>query len=229
MKRLPMFLVMAGAFFLMGYLSPETSGFQMEYKNGQYRALAQGSLPGIFYGLAFGLLIFLLPRKEICPKAIRPVGVFRRLGALYVNMFVVLFAIVNLTVLPVLLVEAVHTGEFQWGFYREFSRSTDWLTGGSSVLFIFGLIFYYYYKSLVNSRPTIGHYVMGYQIVNTGDAWTRRKALRRMGLTFLTLCAWPVTAVNAARHDKKAFWFDQKTDSIAERFGYAYEEEMLSH
>lgn len=228
MKRLPIVLIMGGALFLMGYLMPEGAGFRIESSNNQYQAMAQGSLPGIFYGLAFGLLVFVLPRKEIIANAIKPVGVLRRLGAIYVNMFVILFILINLTVLPILLVEAMHTGEFQWSFYREFSRGTDGLVGGGSVLFIFGLIFYYYYKSLVNNRPTIGQYVMGYQIVNNGDAWTRRRALRRMGLTLLTLVAWPVTAIIAVRHEKKAFWFDLKTDSIAERFDYASEEKMLS-
>lgn len=224
MKRLPMFLIMIGALILMGYLAPESSGFQMECRDDQCRFFAQGSLPGIIYGLSFGLLMFLLPRKEIYSNAIKPVGVLRRLGALYVNLFVVLFALVNLTVLPILFVESTYMGEFKWSFYREFSRGTDGLVGGSSVLFMFGVIFYYYYKSLVSSRPTIGHYVMGYQVVNNGDAWTRMRALKRMGLTLLTLCAWPVTAILAVRNDKKAFWFDLKTDSIAERFDYSRKE-----
>jgi hypothetical protein len=219
---------MVGALFLMAFVTPESSGFQIVCRNDQCKALAQGSLPGIFYGLAFGLLVLLSPRKEICPDAIKPVGVLRRLGALFVNMFVILTALTNLTVLPVLLAEAMHTGLFQWSFYREFSRSTDWFVGGGSVLFIFGLIFYYYYKSLVINRPTFGQYVMGYQIVNNGDAWTGKRALRRMGLTLLTLCAWPVTSIIAARHNKKAFWFDLKTNSIAERFDYVPGKKMPS-
>ncbi len=218
MKRLPMFLTMLGALSFSWFLMPEGAGFQVTYSDGQYTAWAQSSLVGILYGLAFGLLMFFMPRKEICPNPIKPVGVWRRLGTIYVNSFVIVFTLTNLSVLPILLVEAMQTGEFQWSFSREFSRATDSLVGGSSVLFIFGLIFYYYYWSLVSVRPTIGHYLMGYQIVNNDQEWTRKKALRRMGLTMLTLFAWPMTVFIAARHDKKAFWFDLKTDSIAERF-----------
>lgn len=226
MKRLPIFLIMVGALFLIGYLTPEGSGFQMQWKNGQFRAIAQGSLLGIVLGPIFGLVMIYTPRKETMVNAVKPVGVFRRLGAIYVNMVVIMFTFMALMVLPILLIEAAHTGEFQWGFYRTFSRGTDVVVGSSSALVIFGIIFYYYYHSLLNNRPTIGHYMLGYQVVNNGDPWTRGSALLRMGLTLLTLCAWPVTAIMAARHEKKAFWFDKKTNSIAERFDYAEQKEV---
>lgn len=224
MKRLPMFSIFLGAMILFWVLVADGIGFDAECANDQCKYIARGSLPGIFFGLGFGLLMFLLPRKETCPNPIRPVGVLRRFGAFYVDLGFILLVFSSLAELPILFVEAIHTGSFQWSFTREFARGTDWVVVTSGLL-VLGLLFYYYYKSLLADRPTLGQYLCGYQITKSGEPWTPATALARMGATLSSGCGWPVAFI-AAKHEKKAFRWDLKTDSIAERFRYADEVDL---
>lgn len=225
MKRLPASIFVIALLFFFGSFSPYGAGFTSECSNGNCEVAARGSLHGIFAGLAIGVLVWLMPRKKTESWATEPVGVFRRLSAVYINMAVILFTLTNIVVLPILLVEAEYTGEFQWNFERDFSRDWDFLLTGAGVLFLFAAMFYHYYRSLIVGRPTIGQYLMGYRIVRNGGPWTRTTAMKRMGHTLLNLCAWPIAVFMALKNEKKAFWWDLKTDSLAERFAYADEED----
>lgn len=220
MKRLPFFLILGGIIVLMSYAAPQGSGFSNECVDNQCRFVAATSLKALIFGPFLGVMIFFIPKKKIIPDASRAVGIFRRLGAIYINMFVVMLPVISALVVPMLLIEALYTGEFRWSFYREYSRNTDVLVSGLSVLIVFGLMFFYYYRALKIERPTIGQFLMGYYIDGNGEVWTRKRAWKRIGWSMLTLCIWPVTIFIALRNPDKAFWFDLKTNSLAMRFDY---------
>lgn len=220
MKRLPIFLIILAALFLMQFAAPDGSGFSIDGSENEYKFVAVSSSISIISGIVIALVTFFIPRKEIIVDVTTPVGIFRRLGAIYINMFAIMIPTIPLLVLSLLAIEAIHIGEFHWSVYREFPRSTDALVGSSIVFFIFGLIYYYYFKALKTGKPTIGQYLMGYGILGNNEDWTTKRALVRIGLSTLTLCIWPISIFFALRHPKKAFWFDTQTNSIATRFRY---------
>ena len=220
LKRLPIFLLLLAAFVGMGQMAPEGSGFQFRCVDDDCVAAAATSLGGIFGGVVFGVLIFLLPRKKIEQDGLSSVGIFRRLGALYVDMFAVMLPLTGLFTLPILFVEAAHVGEFHWSFYREFSRDTDMAIALPSVLVIFLVLIVYHIGHLVKGRATLGQYVLGYRIVGGEMPWTKARAFKRMGWTFLTLAIWPIAIFVALNKPGKLFWFDLKTASAAERTAY---------
>ncbi len=220
MKRLPIFFSIVAIYVLINFLVSEPSGFNFQCKNDECRYIASSSINGIIFGFILGITVFFIPRKKIEIDNTSIVGIFRRIGAMYINLFVVMAPIAAIITMPILLIEAWHTGEFQWSFYREFSRSTDWLAGALSTLPVFVAIIYYYFKSLKKNSPTIGQYLMGYYITGNDEEWTTKRAMKRIGWTMLTMCIWPVTIIIALRNPQKAFWFDLKTNSLAARFDY---------
>lgn len=214
MKRLPTFLFIIFCAALLKYLIPAGSGFSVKCVNDQCQTVAASSLQSIAFGLVFLLLILFFPRKEMIMDSEKKMGFLRRLGAIYVDLFVLSIAISGVLTLPLLIIEYHHTGEFKWSFYREYTRATDWYIGTVMVFFTFGVWGYYHYRSLMLDRPTIGQYVLGYKIYGNGQAWTRSRILKRFGWTLLTMSIWPGAIFFAWSKRNRALWFDEKTDSL---------------
>jgi len=226
MKRLKLAATIFVLTLIYGLLSPGESGVEAGTRDAEYIFSASGSLAGIFVGVGIGLILINLPFEKFTVNPSSKVGVLRRIGAMYINLFVVMLPTVALVTLPVLIIEAWHTGIFQWSVYREFERGTDWVIG-ASVMAVFVLYVFYYYWSLISSRPTIGQYLMGYTISSFDPIWTPKRALMRISLTLLTMCIWPIAVIFALRHPQKAFLFDVFSESCPFKFSYTDEKALI--
>ena len=143
------------------------------------------------------------------------VGVWRRLGAFYLDFVLVLLAVAPIAALPLLLAEASYTGEFEWYFVRKFSRPLDGLFVLPSILASFAALYFYFFYHPWKDRQTVGEYVSGFKIVAESEIGFRPIYGTRPMLGFIGLCAWPISVYFALRKIDKKFWWDSETRTRA--------------
>lgn len=177
---------------------------------------ASTSMLSIIGGLALLAFVWAYPQRSGGPDNAKPVTILQRLGAFYVDFLVVVASVGPLVTLPALLVEAHHTGSFQWGFERTFLRDTDLIATLPSVAFMFLALFSYFYGHAVMRRQTVGQYLLGYRVEGTNDTGAPSFAVNVI-LSFIGLCMWPVSTFMAQRRTDKAFWWNLATHTRAVR------------
>ncbi|MET1257458.1 RDD family protein [Aliikangiella maris] len=160
----------------------------------------------------FSFLCF-YPQQKSSHDRTEIVGVWRRLGAFYLDFMIVLIGITPLLALPLLIQESSYTGQFVWSFEREFSRSTDsnYILPGVGLAFWF--LFYYFYKHPKSGRQTIGQYVLGYKVVSNTDEPSDAEFGVRVFYSYIGLCAGPISLYLALKNPDKAFWWDSATNT----------------
>lgn len=218
MRRITVFLILAGVFFLITTLSSgNVIGASSKCVDGACSVNASSSPEDVI--LAIGLVLFsiIYPQLEGVADEKRVVGVWRRFGAFVVDYAAVLAAIAPIAALPVLLAEAHHTGHFRWSFSRNFARPDDWNNFLIPLAVIFVILFSYFYLHARIGRQTLGQYVLGYRVVKAAEADARPLYALRVILSFIGLCWWPVSVLFALFKPNKTFWWDTLSGTRAVR------------
>jgi hypothetical protein len=215
MNRFLVLTVVVIAFITSGWASHGHVGVSSQCRNATCLVSASSSLTSII--LALGLLAFLLlyRQREYAPDRQTIVGVWRRIGAFLIDFWLVLLIMSPLAALPVLISEASYTGSFEWSFARGYSRPSDSLYLLPAVFATFAALFLYHHQHGRSSRPTIGQYILGYRIAPLAGCEPRYA--RRVLLSFVGLCVWPISVILALREPDKAFWWDTASRTKAER------------
>jgi len=167
-KRLPMFSIFVAIVVLLSMISDSGIGYTVQCSNGNCAVHAASSPLLILMGPAFLSIIMLIPLRDYSYTD-DSVGLMRRVGALYFDLILLFVCFGAILALPSLIAESLHSNTFQWNFYRNYVRTSDWVIS-YLVIGIFLAGFFYMRRSFNKlNRPTFGQYLMGYG-VNGGKA-----------------------------------------------------------
>ena len=208
MGKLLTFALILGAFFLSASLSGESIGSSYSCKGDECVVSGSSSLGSVLISL--GIIVFLLARsdqsKGVNLSAV--VGVWRRLGAFYIDFALVLLVVAPIATLPLLIAEASHSGGFEWSFIRKYARPSDGLLAHSAVFATFGALYLYFFYHPLKEKQTVGEYILGYKIVAEPSSGLSPSFGLRPIVSFIGLCALPASLYFALRKDDKRFWWD---------------------
>lgn len=218
MMRLLAFLVVIVAFVLSTWASGGSIGASSECVNDDCLVAASSSALSIVTAIVLLLFLVFYPRHEEVPDLSKAVGVWRRFGAFFLDFALAILIASPIVTLPILFAEASHSGAFVWSFHRDFSRPTDSLYLAPAAFAMFLVLFLYFYLHARIGRATIGQYILGFRI-RPADGNDAPKHGMRVVLSFMGLCVWPVSAILALCHPRKAFWWDSATATNAIRMG----------
>ncbi len=212
MNRLAVFAVVLGTMVFSSWGADGSVGASSNCEDARCVVSASSSPISILLSVALTLFVLTYPQRTGAPDEIRVVGVWRRLGAFFLDFASVVLVVSSLAAVPVLIAEANFTGDFQWSFVRDFARPTDTAYFLPAALGVFLLLFLYFYLHARVNRPTIGQYVLGYRVtVASTDAKPRHGV--RVLFAFVGLCTWPISVILALMTPRKAFWWDSATNS----------------
>lgn len=215
MSRLAVLGVVMACVFAIAHFSGGQVGASSACLNSNCFVTASSSAESVVTALALAIFVALYPCKPGALDDDRVVGVWRRLGAFFLDFLAVLSVFSPLLVLPLLVAEAGVTDEFRWAFERNYARPSDTAYMLSATFGSFILIFVYFYMHLRMNRPTLGQYVSGYRIVSSVNELPR-PAIRVIA-SWLGLCAWPVSLILALKRNDKWFWWDTISGTHAVR------------
>jgi uncharacterized RDD family membrane protein YckC len=210
MIRLIALSLVVGVFILSSWASGGHLGTSSECRNTECVVTASSSALSLVIAFALAIILALYRPNPSTDDHSRIVGVWRRFGAFLLDLAVVLMIVAPFGAVPILLAEAKYSGSFQWSFTRHFSRPTDIvliLPGALAALLALFFYFYYYARS---QKATIGQFIMGYRVLAESEAASPNFVFRVV-LSFVGLCAWPVSLVPALRKPNRAFWWDEAT------------------
>jgi uncharacterized RDD family membrane protein YckC len=215
-----LFVVVFGLLiFVTRLVPPLAMGVSIEKSADTYRFQA-GTAP---WGLAMsGLIIFLyivLMYAEPSEPGQPLEGVLRRFVAGWLDFFLALFGITPiLGILPV-VVEWRRTGVFQWTLERDIPARGDGLISALLVIVMAIALLFYFAFPILRRKPSPGSCILGYQVVPEGEyRLSMARALQRILLGFVALCAWFVTPFVARDRKKGKLWPDKVLDTQAIRF-----------
>ncbi len=218
LRKIHVLLVLAFAFAVSAWWSSGSLGVQSACANSQCAVRASSSPIALAVAVALIVFLFAYRQHQYAPNDHAPVGVWRRLGAFFVDFATIMLMFSPIGAMPALLGEAHFTGEFHWAFERDFGRPSDAPLVVPAVLVGFLCLFVYFYAHARMGRQTLGQYLLSYRLEGAGGAAEPAYG-RRTVLSFIGLCAWPISLVLALRNPRKAFWWDGATDSKVIRVG----------
>lgn len=213
MHRILIFVLAVIFIYVISNFSGGNVGVSSSCVDDTCLVVASTSLFSIGFGIIFLLFAALFPRVERndCEQL---AGVWRRFGAFLIDLMVIILSLSPILALPAIITEYTYTGDFSWAFQREFSRSTDNAVIIPSVfILIIGLV-YYFYKFTLISKPTIGQYILGYRIIGHSTTISKSVAFKRVCLSMLGMCAWPIAIIHGLIK-KRVFWWDSGSGSRA--------------
>ncbi len=116
------------------------------------------------------LAIFLFTYKQIAanPQRDRPVLIWRRLSAFFLDMLVVLSVAMPPILLVILGVRFFDVGVWEWNF-QMVDDPISGLIEFVAVLCMFVTLYVYFWLHNQHQRATIGQYIMGFQILKDSD------------------------------------------------------------
>ena len=213
MQRFLVLLIALGSFWGSTWLSGGSIGVSSQCVNGQCLVSASTSISAMIIGTFLIIFVIKLPRggREDIEKC---AGFWRRFASFILDFMAVIIALTPVLALPAVLMEYAHTGAFSWVFQRDYSRSSDSWVILPSVLLLFAALIYYFYYYTLNSKPTLGQYILGYRVVSIEGTMNSSIALKRVLLSILGMCLWPIAIVHGLIK-KRVFWWDSGSHSIA--------------
>lgn len=220
MKRLVLAIILLASFLAITQFSGGNVGTSMQCSNGRCLVAASSSLISTGLGLLLFFIIIYLPRKSITAMDKAP-GFGRKIGALFIDMFLTLMGFSALLSLPVLIAEYSYTGSFQWAFVRDFARPTDWALILSAVFASFAIILFMRIRSTTSGSPSFGQYLLGYRVTGEKGGVDSKTAFKRAVWTTLYLTVWPVYLLyKLIKKPKKDSW-DTRCNTKSEKFQYS--------
>jgi uncharacterized RDD family membrane protein YckC len=213
LHRTLIFFIAAILFYIVTNFSGGNVGVSSECIDDTCLVVASTSILSIGFGIIFLVFAVMFPRATRNDSE-QLAGVWRRFGAFLIDFIVIILALSPILALPAIVTEYTYTNEFLWSFQREFSRSTDNAVIIPSVFILFAGLAYYFYKFTLLSKPTIGQYILGYRIIVTSTAMSKPVAFKRVSLSMLGMCAWPIAIIHGLIK-KRVFWWDSGSGSRA--------------
>ena len=218
MSRLLVFAVIALGVITSSWGSADTLGAQLRCENSACLVSAGATPQSLVVAIAILAFLFTYSQREQEPNNQAIVGVWRRLGAFLLDFTTIMVIAAPIGAMPTLIAEYYYTDSYQWSFARDFERPTDMLLIMPVGIGIFMAMFFYFYVHAKRGIQTLGQYVLGYRVVAANSAEGPSYGMRAL-LSFVGLCAWPVSVVLAMKHERKAFWWDAATGSQVVRVG----------
>ncbi len=215
MARLVTFLLVIFALYISASYSGEYLGVQSSCINSRCVVGAHSSILSIIISIALVLFLVLRPNQKVKIQDDRVVGVWRRLGAFYLDFALVLLIVVPITAIPMLVAEGQHTGTFEWFFVRKFTRPSDAFFALPAVLACFAALYFYFFYTPFKDRQTLGEYVLGFKIVPANEVGYPPNFGWRPFLGFIGLCTLPISVYYALKKDDKRFWWDTESRTRA--------------
>ena len=213
MNKLLVFIIIVGFLYLSSWAAGGSVGAGSSCENGRCLTYASSSLLSIVMSLGLLFFLYFYPQQENSNDSSEIVGVWRRLGAFYLDFMVALIGVTPLLALPLLIQESSYTGQFEWAFERDISRSSDNYYILTGVGLVFWFLFYYFYKHPKSGRQTVGQYVLGYKVISGGKKLTDPEFGIRVIYSCIGLCTWPISLYFALKNSDKAFWWDGATNT----------------
>ena len=213
MNRALVLLILFVLFVGISYFSDGGVGVSLSCENGNCLVAASSSIFSVIIG---GLLFYFglkFPRASRA-KTDKRAGFWRRLGAMIIDFTTVVIVFTPVLALPTLIAEYIYTDSFAWAFERSFTRPTDNYIIFPSVALLFAALIYYFYRFTLQSKPTLGQYVLGYSIFANKGIMSKSDAQKRTGLAALGAFLWPISVVHGL-FKGKVFWWDSGSDSTA--------------
>lgn len=212
MHRLLVFIVVASGFALSYPWSTDVLGVQSSCANSECFVAAGSSPIALVVAIALLVFLFTYPQRQYRPNDQKVIGVLRRFAAFLLDFAATMIITAPIAAVPTVIAEYLYTDTFQWSFKREFVRSTDTAVILPVTLGVFLAMFLYFYLHPKYGRQTLGQYILGYRVIAV-DGSVRASFGKRVFLSFIGLCAWPVSLVLALRSEGKSFWWDAASDS----------------
>ncbi len=216
MIRLVALALVIATFILTDWASGGNLGASSECRNEQCLVTASSSAPSLLIASVFALMLAFYRYPQRVDDRTKVVGVWRRLGAFLIDFVIVLVIVSPFGAIPILIAEGHYSGTFQWAFTRHFSRETDIALISPSASGAFLALFLYFYIYSRFNRATTGQFILGYRVVAQPGSDEPNYALRVV-LSFVGLCAWPISLFLALRRPEKSFWWDLKTHTEVTR------------
>ena len=189
MKRALQWAFFLVAFLVFSYVA-NGAGVSTKCADSLCQVSAAASMLTIGGGLAIFTVAWLLPRPGLVSTG-RRAGVFRKLGSVVVDLLLVLIGFSALLAPPILLVEAHHVGQFHWQFARSTLRPTDLPLTSLAVIAAFSIVAVLRVRASIQSRPSFGQYLMGYQVIAVEKPLATIAAVKRIVLASCCLLAAP--------------------------------------
>ncbi len=203
-----LYLVAVLVMFILG-----GAAIDINFSRGYYIIQAYGSM-GSLLAFLFGLLILIVTcrRKKNQMDLSRPVGLFKRFTAFFIDFLLYLVIIAPPLVFLALTLEGIRTGEFSWFFSRHYPVYTDIIVGIAIVL---ALIAFFILFALPVSRKqqSLGQYFMGFGIVRKEGSLSLFKACLRFLMMYLTVALFFISGPMALLRKDKRMWGDLVFDT----------------
>jgi len=189
---------------------PVPVGFSVEWANGAYRAAGGTDARLLLIALVLFLGYWSLlaadpPRTGKCVG-----GIFRRLIAFWIDLFLAVFTVSPIVGIVPTLSEWSQTGVFQWTFERAIFAKRDAVEALILIPVVFAAVIIYFAVPLLRSRPTLGACIMGYQIITDEEVDIDfSAAVLRTILGLVAACAWFITPFVSRDRKRGKIWLDK--------------------
>jgi hypothetical protein len=143
------------------------------------------------------ILIFLLlmrwPKRHGAIVENSRVSLVRRIAAFYIDLLVAMIGVLPFAVVPVLFVEFLVTGEWQWSFERDYVRSTDWINAICMLGAFYGM-FWYWRWHFHRQKQTVGQHLLKFKLVpiHENTSFGIRFVAALIGASWWPLWPWTI-------------------------------------
>lgn len=159
-----------------------------------------------------GLALLRWPQKSTQTIDELRVGLIRRYTALMVDLCIVMSLTLPPTNFLSLLLEYMHTGQWQWSFHRTEFRPTDTIHM-TLIMSNFVAMFLYFSWHIRRNKQTVGQYWLGFRLIPTNE---KPNMFVRMLIAWINLAWWPLWPWTIMKRPKD-FWWDEQSNIIARR------------
>jgi uncharacterized RDD family membrane protein YckC len=186
---------------------PSVLGYRAD-STGGVTTVSAGTTPQvILVSLLFAGFYWLLVSSRVEIGQLRVASMWSRVAAFVVDMWFALFTLACLFGIVPLLLEAAHTGVFQWHFERHYAVAAD---AAGIVLVLVSLTAFagYFLLPLFRGSPTIGCWIFRLAIVNSNGYAVRLPlgtAMRRMAAELRGLCS-PIKTFRTRDQEGRTFY-----------------------
>lgn len=219
MKRTLHGLFFLAALIVFTYLANGKVGVSTQCVGAVCLVSAAASPLSIGGGLVIFIAALLLPRPSLAPAGGR-VGIFRKLTALFIDIFLVLMGFSALFALPMLLVESNYVGEFHWQFVRSSLRPTDWPLALFAVGGMFAVVAAFRVLASMREQPTLGQYLLGYHVIAVAKPLAAMSVVKRTMLAGICLLLAPAYLLYKKIAGLQDDVWDVKAHTRSVRFTY---------
>jgi len=219
--RIATVLILTSGLPIAFVTGPKTVGFDVNSVDGRSLVRAGSDPVMIVWSLiAIPFFAYLVTRRDSF-QTVSAASWTRRFRAFLIDFYTVSIAVAPLVGIVPLLFEATRTGRFTWGFERHFTVPADWYLAVSLWGVVTLIVVGYFTLAVARGTPTIGCYLLGLKLRSIPSVahLGLSRGLRRVTLSFVGLCAWPVLRL-LGRGDDGSTWYDRLTGFRVDRVNY---------